>query len=295
MSQQREKMKRDKFLKGVFGASILGVIQASSKSTAHEIKEAPVKIEGFNHIPTKEEKKMNTILHKAETRGLANHGWLVSRHTFSFANYYNPERMHFGVLRVLNDDLIAKGTGFPKHPHDNMEIVSIPLKGNLEHKDSMGNTAIIEEGNIQVMSAGTGVMHSEYNESKEEDCSFLQIWVIPNKRNVEPRYDQVSISELIEENAFSQILSPDPDDQGVWIHQNAWFHIGNFEENKESTYQLKDNTNGVYLFMLEGEAQINDDIILNKRDGLGIKDLTEFKIKAYKQTKVLVMEVPELI
>ncbi|SFT36751.1 hypothetical protein SAMN05216474_0144 [Lishizhenia tianjinensis] len=288
-------MKRDKFLKSVFGVSLLGMLPSSSKGLTKDNQDEKLKIEGFNHIPTKEEKKMNTILHKADTRGLANHGWLVSRHTFSFANYYNPERMHFGVLRVLNDDLIAKGTGFPKHPHDNMEIVSIPLKGNLEHKDSMGNTAIIKEGNIQVMSAGTGVMHSEYNQSKEEDCSFLQIWVIPKKRNVEPRYDQVSISELMEENAFSQILSPNADDQGVWIHQNAWFHMGNFEENKEGTYTLKDKSNGVYLFVLEGEMKVNDDITLEKRDGLGIKDIEEFKIKTNKKTKVLVMEVPELI
>lgn len=287
-------MKRSKFLKGSLGAGLAAVTGTKLYSMQNTKDQTDIKIEGFNHIPAKEEKTMKTILHKAESRGLANHGWLVSRHTFSFANYYNPERMHFGVLRVLNDDRIAKGTGFPTHPHDNMEIVSIPLKGNLEHKDSMGNTAVIKEGDIQVMSAGTGVMHSEYNQSKEDECAFLQIWVIPNKRDVEPRYDQVHIADLLEENAFSQILSPNAEDQGVWIHQNAWFSIGSFDKDKEGAYSLNDKTNSVYLFVLEGELTVNAELELKDRDGLGMSDLSEFKIKANKKTKVLVMEVPEL-
>ena len=185
---------------------------------------------GFNHLPNKEIKTMNSVIHKAETRGHANHGWLNSHHSFSFANYYNPERMNFGVLRVLNDDQVQKGQGFGTHPHDNMEIISIPLEGDLEHKDSMGNTTVIKEGEIQVMSAGTGIQHSEYNKNLDKDVKFLQIWIFPNQKNVTPRYDQISITELAEDNKFYQILSPNKDDQGVWIHQDAWFNMGNLSK-----------------------------------------------------------------
>ena len=169
---------------------------------------------------------MKTVLHKADTRGHANHGWLDTHHSFSFANYHNPERMHFGVLRVLNDDRVAEGRGFGTHPHDNMEIISIPLEGDLEHKDSMGNVAVIKEGDVQVLSAGTGISHSEYNMNQDSEVKFLQIWVFPNKKQVEPRYDQISVRDIEKENQLYQILSPSMDDQGVWIHQNAWFSLG---------------------------------------------------------------------
>lgn len=187
---------------------------------------------------------MKSVLHKATTRGHADHGWLNSHHTFSFAGYNDPERMHFGVLRVLNDDQVAPGRGFGTHPHDNMEIISIPLEGDLEHKDSMGNTTTIKEGDVQVMSAGAGIQHSEYNKNADQEVKFLQIWVFPNKRNVEPRYDQISIREIEKENAFYQVLSPNPDDEGVWVHQDAWFHLGNFQAGATDTYQIKRKETG---------------------------------------------------
>ncbi len=232
-----------------------------------------------------------STLHKADTRGDANHGWLQSKHTFSFASYYNPERMHFGVIRVLNDDIVAPSRGFSAHPHDNMEIISIPLEGDLEHKDSMGNTTVIREDDIQVMSAGTGVTHSEYNKSSENEVKFLQIWIFPNKRNVTPRYDQISIKGLERQNDFFQILSPNMDDQGVWIHQDAWFHIGKFEENIEKTYALKKFGNGLYIFVLEGAVEI-DGQKLEERDGYGLWDVSGFTLRSLKDSKVLVMEVP---
>ncbi|MCB0477081.1 MAG: pirin family protein [Crocinitomicaceae bacterium] len=234
---------------------------------------------------------MNTVLHKAATRGHANHGWLDSHHTFSFANYHNPDRMHFGVLRVLNDDRVQAGQGFGTHPHDNMEIISIPLEGDLEHKDSMGNVAVIKEGDVQVMSAGTGIYHSEYNKNEDKEVKFLQIWLFPNKKNVQPRYDQISIREVEKENEFYQVLSPNADDQGVWIHQDAWFHLGKFEKGKTTTYQLKNKENGVYAFILEGEAEIAGQK-LSKRDGFGIWNVEQIDFKATNDAKVLLMEVP---
>jgi quercetin 2,3-dioxygenase len=249
---------------------------------------------GFNHLPNKENKTMNTILHKAETRGHANHGWLNSYHTFSFANYRNPDRMHFGVLRVLNDDRVAAGQGFGTHPHDNMEIISIPLEGDLEHKDSMGNVAIIKEGDIQVMSAGTGIFHSEFNKNKNREVKFLQIWLFPNKKNVTPRYDQLSIKEIRLKNRFYQVLSPDANDQGVWIHQDAWFSMGNFESGITDSYQIKKTGNGVYAFVIDGAVEINGQH-LEKRDGFGVWDTGELKFKSLSNSKVLLMEVPMTI
>ncbi len=240
----------------------------------------------------KELEDMKTIYHEAASRGHANHGWLKTYHSFSFANYFNPERMNFGVLRVLNDDTIDGGTGFGTHPHDNMEIISIPLKGDLEHKDSMGNTAVIKEGDIQVMSAGTGVFHSEYNANKDKSGSFLQIWVFPNKKNVSPRYDQITLKNEDLKNQFHQILSPNQDDEGVWIHQNAWFHLGEFENGKTTTYQLKDNTNGVYVFVIEGAVKIGEQT-LHKRDGFGVYETDAFDVEIIEEnSKILLMEVP---
>ena len=232
-----------------------------------------------------------SILHKADTRGHANHGWLDSKHTFSFANYYNPERMHFGVLRVLNDDQVAPGMGFGTHPHENMEIISIPLEGDLEHKDSMGNIAVIRHGDIQVLSAGTGITHSEYNKNKDKEVKFLQIWVFPNKQNVIPRYSQISLNIKDRHNNFQQIISPNPDDEGAWINQNAWFSMGNFDSGFETTYNLKSSQNGVYIFVLEGEIEI-DGQTLSKRDGFGIWDIENFNMKALSNCDVLLMEVP---
>jgi hypothetical protein len=234
---------------------------------------------------------MKSVLHKAATRGHADHGWLNSYHTFSFAGYQDPERIHFGALRVLNDDQVAPGRGFGTHPHDNMEIISIPLEGDLEHKDSMGNTTTIKEGDVQVMSAGTGVEHREYNKNSDQEVKFLQIWVFPNKRNVEPRYDQISIREIEKKNTFYQVLSPSSEDEGVWIHQDAWFHLGKFEAGSTDSYQIKKEGNGVYAFVLEGEVEINGQK-LEKRDGFGLWDVDAFDFKSTSYSRVLLMEVP---
>jgi redox-sensitive bicupin YhaK (pirin superfamily) len=234
---------------------------------------------------------LNSVLHKAETRGDANHGWLHSRHTFSFADYYDPERVHFGVLRVLNDDTVEAGMGFGTHPHDNMEIISIPLEGDLEHKDSMGTVSIIKHSDVQVMSAGTGITHSEYNKNKDRRVKFLQIWVIPNKRNVKPRYDQITLNVADRHNKFQQILSPNPDDEGVWIYQNAWFHLGHFDKGFVADYEIKAKGNGVYVFVLSGNITINDQK-LNSRDGFGIWDVERFSVKADSEAEFLLMEVP---
>jgi hypothetical protein len=199
--------------------------------------------------------------------------------------------MNFGVLRVLNDDVVEAGRGFGTHPHDNMEIISIPLEGDLEHKDSMGNIAIIKEGDVQIMSAGTGVTHSEMNRNNDKDVKFLQIWVYPNKRNVSPRYDQISIEKIARENKFYQIVSPNKDDDGVWLNQDAWFHLGDFKKGNSDEYSIKKSGNGVYAFILDGEVEI-DGQILSKRDGIGIWDTDRFNVKALNDARILLMEVP---
>ena len=234
---------------------------------------------------------MKTVLYTSESRGHANHGWLDTHHTFSFADYYDPERIQFGTLRVLNDDRVAAGEGFGTHPHDNMEIISIPLFGDLEHKDSMGNHGVISTGEIQVMSAGTGITHSEFNKNKDKEVRFLQIWVFPNKRNVTPRYDQISLAEIEKPNELFLILSPNPNDQGVWIHQNAWFHLGDLSKGWEGNYELKDPKNGVYFFVIEGEVTVAGQK-LNQRDGLGVSETESIEITANSLSKLLVMEVP---
>lgn len=243
--------------------------------------------------PTQKKSKiMKTVLHKADTRGNANHGWLQSRHTFSFANYYNPERMNFGLLRVLNDDIVSEARGFGTHPHRDMEIISIPLEGDLEHKDSMGTSAIIKQGDIQVMSAGTGIMHSEYNANKDKPVKFLQIWVFPNEKGVTPRYDQITLDLDDRKNKLQQVLSPNPEDAGVWIHQNAWFNMTNLEAGKSLSYNLNDaENNGVYAFVLEGEVTINGQS-LEKRDGFGLWDIDQLDITANSNIELLLMEVP---
>ncbi len=235
---------------------------------------------------------MKTILHKATTRGHAAHGWLDSWHTFSFANYYEPTRMHFGSLRVLNDDTVAPGMGFGKHPHDNMEIISIPLEGDLEHSDNIGNTAVIKQGDVQIMSAGTGVVHSEKNESNDKQVKFLQIWIFPNKKNVTPRYDQKTFSEDQKQNKLLTVVSPvGTTDGGVQIHQDAWFSLGKLEKGMKVSYKVRKEGNGVYAFLLEGDATIND-IALNRRDGLGISEEKNLSITADSNAEILLMEVP---
>ena len=237
---------------------------------------------------------MKTIYHAADSRGDANHGWLKSRHTFSFANYHNPERVGFGALRVINDDFVIGGQGFGNHSHRNMEIISIPLSGKLAHGDSIGNEGVIETGEIQVMSAGTGITHSEMNGDDAEAVRFLQIWVIPNKMDVAPRYQQVHMGDIMRPNEFSQVLSPNADDAGVWIHQDAWFSMGDFDEGISQTYQLNNPNNGVYVFVLSGKVVINGQV-LSTRDGLGIWDIQSFTMDAIVASRVLVMEVPLFI
>lgn len=234
---------------------------------------------------------MKAVSHKSESRGHADHGWLKTQHTFSFANYYDPSRIHFGALRVLNDDWIAPSQGFGRHPHDNMEIITIPFSGEVLHQDSMGNKGTIKPGEIQVMSAGTGVFHSEHNNSSREPLTLFQIWVMPNKKNVTPRYDQITISDLAKKNELYQILSPNADDQGVWIHQDAWFHLGDLDKGIQVEYQLKRKESGIYVIVVEGKIDI-EGFELNKRDGIGLSELDAAKITALEDTKVLVMEVP---
>jgi len=232
-----------------------------------------------------------SILHKADSRGLADHGWLKSRHTFSFANYYNPERMQFGALRVLNDDFVEAGKGFGNHPHDNMEIISIPLEGDLEHRDSMGNVSVINHGDIQVMSAGTGIFHSEFNKNADRPVKFLQIWIYPDKNDVEPRYEQLTLNISDRKNRFQQIISPDPEGEGLWIHQKSWFSIGSFEKGTRTDYKLKLKGSGVYVFILKGQVSV-DGQELNDRDGYGIYDTDKITIEALSQSEVLLIEVP---
>jgi hypothetical protein len=286
--------RKDFIKKGLFGTGIFAATAAFGNIINNKIDEIEqLEILGFNHIPNTKSKVMeNTVLHKANTRGLANHGWLESKHTLSFANYHNPERMHFGVLRVLNDDRVNGGMGFETHPHDNMEIISIPLEGDLEHKDNIGNTTIIKSGDIQVMSAGTGVYHSEYNKNSDQPVKFLQIWVYPNKRNITPRYDQITINVVDRKNKFQQILSPNQNDEGVWIHQDAWFNMGNFDKDITTEYKINKTGNGVYVFLLKGEATIEDQK-LETRDGFGIWNTDKFTITANTaDTEILLMEVP---
>jgi redox-sensitive bicupin YhaK (pirin superfamily) len=288
-------MDRKDFLKkGLTGTLAVAATAVTANVVAQHDNDSSGKEEavGFNHLPnTKSAIMENMVLHKANTRGHANHGWLDSFHTFSFSNYHNPERMHFGVLRVLNDDHVAPGMGFGTHPHNNMEIISIPLEGDLEHKDSMGTTAVIKHGDIQVMSAGSGITHSEYNKNSDKPVKFLQIWVYPKTKNVEPRYDQITLNLADRKNKLQQILSPKADDEGVWIHQDAWFHLTDMDAGTELEYTLKKPGNGVYAFVIKGDVTVGSQA-LNTRDGLGVWDVNSLKLKATTGTELLLMEVP---
>lgn len=235
---------------------------------------------------------MKTILHKAATRGHANHGWLDSWHTFSFAGYHDPERIHFGALRVLNDDRVAGGMGFGTHPHDNMEIISIPTLGDLEHQDSMGNSQVIRAGDVQVMSAGTGVQHSEKNKNRDQEVRFFQIWVFPKVRNVQPRYDQQHFPVADRLNRLQTVVSPlGTSDGGVQIHQDAWFSLGKLEKGVRLDYSLHRPGHGVYAFVIEGDVTINGQA-LNRRDGLGITETDTLELQADSEAEILLMEVP---
>lgn len=235
---------------------------------------------------------MKKIIHKADDRGYNNLGWLKSYHSFSFGQFYDPNKMNFGLLRVLNDDFVEQSMGFGTHGHDNMEIVSIPLSGSLKHKDSMGNDAVIRTGDVQIMSAGTGIKHSEYNDSTTEPVKFLQIWVFPKEHNIIPRYDQKTFSEDEKTNQFLTVVSPDKNnDKAIWINQDAWFSLSNLEVGKEIEYKLNREGNGVYIFLLEGVIAVADEI-LRSRDAIGLYDTSSFKIEANNEAKILVIEVP---
>lgn len=286
--------RKDFIKKGLMSTGMFITSAAIGDALNNDIDEIkPLEPLGYNHLPNENALVLeNTVLHKANTRGHANHGWLDSHHSFSFANYYNPDRMHFGVLRVLNDDRVDAGMGFGTHPHDNMEIISIPLEGDLEHKDSMGNTTVIKHGDIQVMSAGTGIYHSEYNKNKDRLTKFLQIWVHPNKRNVTPRYDQITLKEADRHNKLQQILSPDANDEGVWIHQDAWFHLGRFDKDFATDYNVKKKGNGVYAFVIKGEFSIGG-IQLGERDALGVWDTASLSITSGSEdAEILLIDVP---
>jgi len=236
---------------------------------------------------------MKQVLHKADTRGQADHGWLQSRHTFSFAGYHDPERMGFGLLRVVNDDIVQPSMGFGTHPHENMEIVSIPISGELRHQDSMGNTQHIRAGEVQIMSAGTGITHSEYNASDSEPVAFLQIWVIPKFQNIEPRYGQQLFACDDRKNNFQALVSPDKDnnDDAIWINQDAWFSQGDFDSNQTGSYTIKREGNGAYFFVLEGAVTIADEQ-LQRRDGIGIEDATNIDFEVAEDCQLLVIDVP---
>jgi redox-sensitive bicupin YhaK (pirin superfamily) len=233
----------------------------------------------------------NTVLHKANERGHADHGWLNAYHSFSFANWYNPDKVQFGVLRVLNDDTVAGGMGFGMHPHDNMEIITIPLEGDLAHKDSMGNSETIKFGDVQVMSAGTGVRHSEFNPNADKRTKLLQIWLFPNKQNVEPRYQQITLDVNDRQNKLQQILSPNPNDAGVWIHQDAWFHLGKFEKGLTENYTIKREGNGVYAFVISGSVTVNGQL-LETRDALGVWNTENLEITSTSDAEILLMDIP---
>ncbi|MFM6934307.1 MAG: pirin family protein [Flavobacteriales bacterium] len=234
---------------------------------------------------------MKKVVHTAESRGHANHGWLNAKHSFSFAQWYDPSRIHFGALRVLNDDIVAPSMGFGKHPHDNMEIITIPLSGALRHQDSMGFTEVVSAGEVQVMSAGTGIFHSEMNASHHEEINLFQIWIFPNQQGVTPRYEQKSYNILDTENHFLPLVTPSPSEQSVWIHQNAWIHMATLSEDSTLTYEVKSPGNGVYLMNIDGVFEVAEEQI-NRRDAIGIWETNEIQIHSKQKARLLVIEVP---
>ena len=235
---------------------------------------------------------MKIQIHKEESRGHANHGWLDTHHSFSFASWHNPERMHFGMLRVLNDDIVSGGKGFGTHPHDNMEIISIPLKGDLEHRDSMGTTSVIKENDIQVMSAGTGVLHSEYNKNPDKDVNFLQIWIFPKVRNIAPRYDQKSFDPLDSEGKILRLVSPMEDaTDTVKINQDAYISLSTLKSGNKISYNFNKKGNGVYAFVLEGETSL-DSYSIQEKDAAAISEVDSLDFESNSEAKILFIEVP---
>ena len=234
---------------------------------------------------------MQQEFHASSTRGFADHGWLQAKHSFSFASWFNRYRMHFGALRVLNDDIVAPGMGFGKHPHDNMEIITIPLKGSLKHEDSMGFSEVVHAGEVQVMSAGTGIHHSEFNASQTEEINLFQLWIFPNQQEVTPRYQQLGYENLDMKDAFLQLVSPNPDDEGLWIHQTALIHMIDMSPNTKKTYTIKHPGNVVYLMNIEGEKVIAKQA-LGARDALGVWETPSVEIQAKEQGRLLLIEVP---
>ena len=234
---------------------------------------------------------MKKVFHSSQSRGHANHGWLNAKHSFSFAQWYNPERINFGALRVLNDDIVAPSMGFGKHPHDNMEIITIPLRGSLRHQDSMGFSEVVKAGEVQVMSAGTGIFHSEMNASTQDDINLFQIWIFPNKQAVTPRYEQKSYDLKDTEQRFLQLVSPNANQEGVWIHQNAWIHLVSMEENTTLTYTIKGEGNGAYFMNIDGTFEIEQER-LNERDAIGIWETKEIVLQNKQKGQMLVIEVP---
>lgn len=233
---------------------------------------------------------MKTI-HKAISRGYFNHGWLKTYHTFSFAGYYDKNRVHFGMLRVLNDDIVLPGEGFGTHPHDNMEIVTIPIYGELAHKDSTGNERVIHENEVQIMSAGSGLTHSEYNASHDREVNLLQIWVFPKEHDIEPRYDQKIFNPELMTNNFLTLVTPEKSDDTLWINQDAYFSIGILDKGKSLEYKMKKSGNGLYVFVMKGNITAADEV-LNNRDGMGIEDVDSINITANEESKVLLIDVP---
>lgn len=234
---------------------------------------------------------MNIMIHKSESRGHANHGWLDTYHTFSFGMYHEPSRIHFGMLRVLNDDFVIGGAGFGKHNHDNMEIISIPLQGSLAHSDSTGNEGVISTGDVQIMSAGSGIQHAEYNASETELVNFLQLWIIPKEKNIQPRYDQLSFTKEQLRNQLRPIVSATEKEGTLWINQDAELYLGEFDASIEISHDIKSANHGIYLFVIEGSLTIGD-ITLNKRDGIGIYDTDSVLATVHKHSKLLLIEVP---
>jgi quercetin 2,3-dioxygenase len=236
-------------------------------------------------------KSVKSVIHRANSRGYFDHGWLKTFHTFSFAGYYDKSRVHFGMLRVLNDDIVEAGEGFGTHPHDNMEIVTIPLTGALAHKDSMGHEEVITANEVQVMSAGTGITHSEYNASDKAPVNLLQIWVFPKEHNVKPRYDQRIFDPFLMKNAIFTVVSPDKGEDSLWLNQDAYFSLSELDEGKEAEYKINTKGNGLYVFVIEGRIQAEDET-LGTRDGMGIEDIESFSVKALSGSKILFIEVP---
>ena len=234
---------------------------------------------------------MKTTLHKADSRGYVDHGWLKTYHTFSFASYYEPSRVRFGLLRVLNDDIIEGGMGFGTHPHDNMEIVTIPIEGTLAHKDSMGTKQTLKPGEIQIMSAGSGLTHSEFNNSETERINLLQIWVFPKERDIEPRYDQKVFDTGERKNKFQTVVSPEKENGAMWINQDAYFSLADIDKDKELDYKIKQKGNGAYIFVIDGSINTANETLGN-RDAVGVEDIENIKIKALENSKILLIDVP---